>query len=98
MIVKTRSLNGSFAQEVLSIRLWEPQSDEIVMTLRDLWARHGVLVFRRQSLSEQEYADFCQWFGPLEPPTRSDWVSADHDKIVYISNLKDFEGNEIGGL
>ena len=98
MIVNTRSLKGSFAQEILSIRLWEPQSDEIVMTLRALWARHGVLVFRRQSLSEQEYADFCQWFGPLEPPTRSDWVSADHDKIVYISNLKDFEGNEIGGL
>lgn len=98
MELNTRRLNGSFAHEILGIRLWEPQPDRVVTALRDLWPRHGVLVFRRQSLSEQEYADFCAWFGPLEPPTRADWVSADHDKVVFISNLKDFEGNEIGGL
>ncbi len=96
--VKTQSINGSFAHEVMGMRLWEPQSDDVVMTVRDLWARHGVLVFRRQSLSEQEYVDFCAWFGALEPPTRADWVSADHDKVVFVSNLRDFEGKEIGGL
>ncbi len=76
--LETQSINGSFAHEIIGIRLWEPQSNEVVMTLRDLWARHGVLVFRRQSLSEQEYANFCEWFGPLQPPSRVDWVSADH--------------------
>ena len=65
---------------------------------RALWAWRGVLVFRPQSLSEQEYADCCQCFGPLEPPTRSDWVSADHDKIVYVSSLRDVEDSEIAGL
>ena len=92
------SINGSFAQEIIDIRLWEPQPDEVVTTLRDLWARHGVLVFRRQSLSEQEYVNCCEWFGVMHAPSRTDWVSPDNDKVVFISNLRDFEGNEIGGL
>ena len=33
--------------------------------LRDLWARHPVLLFRRQALSEPELADFSALFGPI---------------------------------
>jgi alpha-ketoglutarate-dependent taurine dioxygenase len=47
-----RPLGKSFACEVVGLRLWEPQDDPTIDEFRSLWARHPVLVFRRQALSE----------------------------------------------
>jgi alpha-ketoglutarate-dependent taurine dioxygenase len=58
MYVETRPLGGSFACEVLGLRLWDPLHDGIVHRLRDLWAHNPVLVFRRQALAERELAEF----------------------------------------
>ena len=46
-----------------------------VAELRELWSCWGVLVFRRQALSEAELAAFCALLGPLERTVRSDWAS-----------------------
>ena len=75
MLLESRALDNSFAREVLGLRLWEPQDHQTIGELRELWARHPVLVFRRQALSEDELADFSARFGPLEPTVRTDWAS-----------------------
>ncbi len=98
MPLETRSLEGSFACEVAGLRLWERLEHEIVDELRELWAYHPVLVFRRQALSEQELAGFSALFGPLERVVRTEWASPAVPEVGLISNLKDGQGRPIGGL
>jgi taurine dioxygenase len=98
MYVETRPLGGSFACEVLGLRLWDPLHDGIVHRLRDLWAHNPVLVFRRQALAERELAEFSALFGPLERVVRTEWASAVVPEIGLISNLKDGQAKPIGGL
>jgi taurine dioxygenase len=98
MYLETHPLEGSFAYEVLGLRLWEPLDNEVAEHLRDLWARHPVLVFRRQALSEPELAEFSALFGPLERVVRTEWASPAVPEIGLISNLKDGQARPIGGL
>ncbi|MBV9376738.1 MAG: TauD/TfdA family dioxygenase [Alphaproteobacteria bacterium] len=98
MPLESRPLKDSFACEVLGLPLWEPLGEETVHQLRDLWARHPVLVFRRQALSEQELAQFSAHFGPLERVVRTEWASPAVPEIGLISNLKDGQARPIGGL
>ena len=98
MALESRPLKDRFACEVLGLRLWEPLGEETAHQLRDLWARHPVLVFRRQALSEQELAQFSTHFGPLERVVRAEWASPAVPEIGLISNLKDGQARPIGGL
>jgi taurine dioxygenase len=93
-----RMLGPGFAAEVRGLRLWQPLESGDVDMLRRLFAEHGVLVFRRQSLSEHEYAEFCALFGTLERTVRTDWASRVRPEIGLITNLKDANGNALGGL
>jgi taurine dioxygenase len=98
MPLETHLLDNSFACEVLGLHLWEPLDDRTISELRDLWAEHPVLVFRRQALSEHELADFSALLGPLERIVRTDWASPVRPEVGIISNLKDGQGKPIGGL
>ena len=98
MPLESRLLNNSFACEILGLRLWERQHENTIDELRALWARHPVLVFRRQALSENELADFSACFGPLERTVRTDWASPVRPEVGLISNLKDAQAKPIGGL
>src|SRR6202790_1180748 len=98
MSLETRALHPTVAVEVVGLRLWEAPAPGTVAALRQLWSRRGVLVFRRQALGEAELAAFCTLFGPLERTVRTDWASPAVPEIGVISNLKDGQGNPIGGL
>jgi taurine dioxygenase len=98
MPLETRPLHPTLACEVVGLRLWEPLPPETIAELGELWSRRGVLVFRRQALSEQELADFCAHFGPLERTVRTDWASPAVPEVTVLSNLKDALGRPIGGL
>lgn len=92
------AIGGSFAQEIEGLDLWRPLGAETVGQLRLLWKQAGVILFRRQSLTEDELADFSAQFGALEVHPRSDWNSTSNPNIVQLSNLRNFSGQEIGGL
>jgi taurine dioxygenase len=98
MMLETRALHPTLAVEVVGLRLWEPLSDATAAALRDLYSRYGVIVFRRQALSERELANFCALLGPLERTVRGDWASAAVPEVTVLSNLKDGLGRNIGGL
>src|SRR6516165_10508540 len=98
MVLQSRVLGNSVACEVVRLRLWEPQNDQTIDRLRALWARHPVLVFRRQALSEDELANFSALFGPLERVVRTEWASPVRPEVGVISNLKDAQAKPIGGL
>ena len=98
MYLETLPLDGCFACEVQRLQLWDPMEDGIVHELRDLWAHHPVLVFRRQALAERELAEFSALFGSLERVVRTEWASPVVPEIGLISNLKDGQARPIGGL
>ncbi|MGD9617181.1 MAG: TauD/TfdA dioxygenase family protein [Alphaproteobacteria bacterium] len=97
-MLNVRPLHPTLAREIVGLRLWEPLDDTIIAELRTLYSQHGVLVFRRQALSEAELASFCALFGPLERTVRSDWASPATPEVTVLSNLRDGFGNPIGGL
>ena len=97
-MLETRQLHPTLAREVVGLRLWERLDDATGAELRTLYAQYGVLVFRRQALSEAELATFCALFGPLERTVRSDWASPAIPEVTVLSNLKDGLGRPIGGL
>jgi len=97
-MLETRQLHPTLAREVIGLKLWERQDEATVTELRALYARYGVLVFRRQALNERELADFCALLGPLERTVRSDWASTAVPEVTILSNLKDGLGRSIGGL
>lgn len=93
-----QAIGGSFARAIEGLELWQPLGAETVERLRLLWTQAGVLLFRRQSLTEDELANFSAQFGALEIHPRSDWNSTSNPNIVQLSNLRNFSGQEIGGL
>src|SRR6195256_963634 len=97
-MLETRQLHPTLAREVVGLRLWEQLDPGTVAELRQLWANWGVLVFRRQALSEAELAAFCALLGPLERTVRSDWASPAVPEVTVLSNLKDGLGRWTGGL
>ncbi|HXP05283.1 MAG TPA: TauD/TfdA family dioxygenase [Stellaceae bacterium] len=97
-MLETRLLHPTLACEVIGLKLWEKLDELAVAELRDLYARYGVLVFRRQALSEAELAAFCALLGPLERTVRSDWASQSVPEVAVLSNLQDGLGRPIGGL
>jgi len=97
-MLETRQLHPTLAREVVGLKLWERLDDATVAELRALYAQYGVLVFRRQALSELELAAFCALFGPLERTVRNDWASPAIPEVTVVSNLQDGLGRPIGGL
>jgi taurine dioxygenase len=97
-MLETRQLHPTLAREVVGLRLWERLDDATVAELRILYGQYGVMVFRRQAVSEAELAAFCALFGPLERTVRSDWASPAIPEVTVVSNLKDGLGRPIGGL
>jgi len=97
-MLETRQLHPTLAREVVGLSLWERLDDATIAELRGLYAQYGVLVFRRQALSESELAAFCALLGPLEQTVRSDWASPATPEVTVLSNLKDGLGRPIGGL
>jgi len=59
--------------------------------------RHALVLFRRQSLSDQDLAALTERFGPAEVPANHSALSPVTPHVVYISNMKDESGRAIGG-
>lgn len=97
-LIDIRPIENSFALEVLGLRLWEPIADATIETLAAHWSQSGLLIFRRQALSEDEIATFSARFGELDIVVRKDWQSSERAEVIQISNLKDGAGHSIGGL
>ena len=91
-------LDNNFAFEVQGLDIWSGLDDARVRALDDAWANQGVLVFRRQALTEGELVDFSRRFGTPDVIVRTDWASKGRPEIIQISNMRNAKGDAIGGL
>lgn len=98
MAMTVQPLNGSFVQEVQGVSLWSELDGATMDELDNLWSTHGVVVFRRQALSEDELLAFGRRFGEMEAVVRQDWTAEGRPEVVRISNMRNEAGERIGGL
>lgn len=70
-----------------------------VRKIHDAWLEHIVLLFRDQTLTDDQLADFSRNFGELDfaPPMETDGGAKGHPEILVISNVKE-NGKAIGTL
>ena len=88
---------NSFAHEVRGLNLWQPISDADADAIRAAYRDHGVLVFRRQALSEKELLEFGKVVGNPAIYAETAWLST-YPEVIILSNLRDAAGQMLGGL
>ncbi len=96
--IRTTPLHGSFGLEVHGLDLSKPLEDGLDVRLDELLSEHGVLLFRRQLLGEEDLVRFAGAFGELERTIYTRGVSPYHPEVIYISNLKYPDGSNVGLL
>jgi taurine dioxygenase len=93
----------SFGRVIRGLTSADIRDDSVRSALRDLWIRHGVLVFREGEINDQFQIDLSQVFGPLERhPVREVLAEGNPDLIVLKSlpgdvNVVEIDGEEGGG-
>ena len=92
-----RPIDGSFAHQVCGLNLWEPMASVDAEAIRAAYREHGVLVFRRQALSEKELVAFGRIVGDPAIYAETAWLSTEPE-VIILSNLRDAEGQMLGGL
>lgn len=95
--MRIESADGSFAKAVHDLPLWEPVGDADTAAIRDAYRESGVLVFRRQSLSEAELLAFGKLVGEPGLYAEEAWLST-VPEVIVLSNLRDQQGAMLGGL
>lgn len=88
---------NSFAHEVRGLNLWQPISAADADAIRTAYRDHGVLVFRRQALSEKELLAFGKVVGNPAIYAETAWLST-YPEVIILSNLRDAAGDMLGGL
>jgi len=88
---------GSFAREVQDHALWGRTSDLELQAIRAAYCQHGVLVFRRQALSEQELLEFGKSVGEPSLYAEQNWLST-VPEVIILSNMRSQSGEMLGGL
>ena len=91
--------------EISGVDLTKELSPGAVRAIKDAWAKHLVLVFRGQTITQEQQLRFASYFGELgdrkkapEPLRgRTEGVLQDNQKILLVSNIK-VDGQPIGAF
>jgi len=98
-------LSRACGAEIRGVDLTQELSDATVRAIKRAWGEHLVLVFRGQSITQEQQLRFASYFGELgdrkqapEPLRgRAEGVHQDHKKILLVSNIK-VDGQSIGAF
>jgi taurine dioxygenase len=103
MPLVVKPLSPALGAEIAGIDLREDLSAETFAEILDTWHKHLVILFRGQSLSEDDQIRFAQRFGELQKRTRPPEAinEAGHTKYpqltMLVSNIRE-NGKLIGSL
>lgn len=97
MVMTHRSLSPTLGIEVSGVDMSLRLDPDTASALRDLWRKHGLLLFRGQQLEEPQLVAFSRNFGALEIHLRREYLSTENPEVLYVSNMKK-DGRPIGIL
>src|SRR6516225_6432537 len=103
--IEVTPLSTACGAEIKGVDLTKPLSAAIIQAVKEAWGRHLVLVFRGQTLSQDDQLRFASYFGELgdrkkapEPlRSRAEGSQQDNQKILLVSNIK-VDGKAIGAF
>jgi taurine dioxygenase len=95
--MKIEPVDGSFAVEVKDLPLWDEASSEDATAIRAAYRDAGVMVFRRQALSEDELLRFGKMIGSPSIYAETAWLST-QPEVIILSNMRGNDGELLGGL
>src|ERR1700724_1346834 len=98
-------LSRACGAEIRGVDLAKELSDATVRAIKQAWGEHLVLVFRGQSITQEQQLRFASYFGELgdrkqapEPLRgRTEGIQQDHKKILLVTNIK-VDGQPIGAF
>jgi taurine dioxygenase len=98
-------LSNACGAEISGVDLTRELSDATVQAIKHAWGEHLVLVFRGQSITQEQQLRFASYFGELgdrkQAPQalreRAEGIHQDHKKILLVTNIK-VDGQPIGAF
>ena len=102
--ISVTKLHPVIGAEVKGVDLSRPLDPETVQQIKDAWHKHTVLVFRDQSISEDDQRRFASHFGPVakrvQPRAGAVGVDSllDWDDMLLITDNVDEKGKPKGAL
>jgi taurine dioxygenase len=80
------SARGRFVAEVSGIDLSKPVNDDCFSHIHGAFLEHSILVFRNQTLSNEQHIAFSRRFGEIEIHTAKHWLLPEFPEILVLSN------------
>jgi taurine dioxygenase len=103
VVVGVKPLSPALGAEIVGVDLREELSPQTVADILDAWHQHLVIVFRNQTLSEDEQIRFARHFGVLQQRGRPAEARNEASKLKHpeltmlVSNIRE-NGKLIGSL
>ncbi|MBT5896081.1 MAG: TauD/TfdA family dioxygenase, partial [Rhodospirillaceae bacterium] len=100
--ITVTKLHPAIGAEISGVDLSQPLDDGTIGKIQAAWHDHTVLLFRDQTLSEDDQIRFAAHFGPVADrvaPVLGDQLDApDWGKLMLITDHVDANGKAIGSL
>src|SRR6267154_3544989 len=98
-------LSRACGAEIRGVDLTKELSEPTVRAVKQAWGKHLVLVFRGQSITQEQQLRFASYFGelgnrkkaPEKLRARAEGVEQTHEKVLLVTNIK-IEGEPIGAF
>src|SRR6266851_8457511 len=103
--IQVTPLSAACGAEISGVDLTKPLAAQTVQAIKDAWAKHLVLVFRGQQVSQDDQLRFASYFGELgdrkkapdQLRNRAEGVQQDNKKILLVTNIR-VDGQPIGAF
>lgn len=99
--LSVRPLSPALGAEIVGVDLSKPLDSATVAAIRSAWTEHLVLLFRNQTLSEDDQVRFARHFGELQSRPRPKDLRAEakvkNPEVMLVSNIRE-NGKLIGSL
>jgi taurine dioxygenase len=102
MAVTVHPLSPALGAEIRGVDLSRPLDEPTVRAIYDAWLAHQVIVFRDQTMSDEDHIRFGNHMGKVgeykRPKTMRSKALADyHESVMLVSNIRE-DGEPIGAL
>jgi taurine dioxygenase len=89
-------LSPACGAEIRGLDVTRPLSPDVVAAIKEAWGKHLVLVFRGQTITQDQQLRFAGYFGELgnrkKAPEalrgRAEGIYQDHEKVLLVTNIK----------
>ena len=86
MEITVSPVHGRFVAEVGGVDLSKSLDDDRFKYIHDAFLKHSILVFREQTLSNEQHIAFSRRFGELEIHPAKHWLLPESPEILVLSN------------